>query len=168
MTSTAALRITPFNGAVEIGLRALTILNEAYPAAYSLEKLTVFDYLIVHSDDMPNGPSGLHPKTPHRAGELLVRRQILEEGLRLYESRALVEQVFKTQGVFYRATERSAGFLDVLATAYLIDLRERSLWLVRAFGVLSDNEVQTLVRTHLGVWGAEFELDSVLWSDDTP
>src|SRR5713101_6220152 len=131
MTSAAPERAsTPFNGPVEFGLRALAILNDAYPDAYSLQKLTVFDYFIVHSDDLPGGPAGLHPKTPHRSGELLVRRRMLEGGLLLYQSRALVERVFTSEGVFYRATERSAAFLDVLDTQYAIELRERAIWLI--------------------------------------
>jgi hypothetical protein len=167
VTSSDLPRFTnPFNGPVEIGLRALAILNEAYPDAYSLQKLTIFDYLIVHSDDMPDGPSGLHPKTPHRSGELLVRRGALETGLLLYQSRALIERVFTGEGVFYRATERSAAFLDVFDTQYAIDLRERSTWLIRTFGSLPDVELHALVQRHLGEWGAEFELESVLWADE--
>ena len=108
--------IAPFYGPVEIGLRALAVLNDAYPDAYSLQRLVVFDYLIVHSDDVPDGPSGLHPKTPHRGGELLVRRGTLQEGLLLYQSRGLVERRYENSGVFFAATDRSAAFLDVLRT----------------------------------------------------
>jgi hypothetical protein len=144
---------TPFNSPIEIGLRALAILNDAYPDAYSLQKLTVFDYLVVHSDDVPDGPAGLHPQTPYRGGELLVRRRVLESGLLLYQSRALVERVFASEGVFYRATERSAAFLDVLGTQYAVDLRERSIWLIRSYGAMSEQELQMLVHRHLGEWG---------------
>lgn len=45
----ASLPLAPFNGAVEIGLRALTVLNEAFPGDYSLQRLVVFDYLVVRS-----------------------------------------------------------------------------------------------------------------------
>lgn len=169
MTSQSSARAgNPFNGPVEIGLRALAILNDAYPDAYSLQKLTVFDYLVVHSDDVPGGPAGLHPKTPHRSGELLVRRRALESGLLLYQSRALVEQAFTNDGVFYRATERSAAFLDVLNTHYAIGLRERAAWLTQTFGAMSDVDLQRLVQQQLGDWGAEFELESVLWTDGSP
>lgn len=167
MTAQQSARIAnPFNGAVEIGLRALTILNDAHPDVYSLQKLTIFDYLIVHSDDMPGGPSGLHPKTPHRSGELFVRRRALESGLLLYQSRALVERVFTVNGVFYRATEGSAAFLDALDSKYAIELRQRSAWLVRTLGAMDDAELQALVQRHLGEWGAEFELESVLWTEE--
>jgi hypothetical protein len=159
--------IAPFNGPVEIGLRALAVLNDAFPDAYSLQRLVIFDYLVVHSDDVPGGPAGLHPKTPHRGAELLVRRQALQEGLLLYQSRGLVERRYEEAGVFFSATERSAGFLDVLRTEYVIALRQRAAWLVASFGLLPDADLENLVRENLGTWGAEFAMESVLWAEES-
>lgn len=159
--------IAPFNGPVEIGLRALAVLNDAYPDAYSLQRLVVFDYLIVHSDDIPDGPSGLHPQTPRRGGELLVRRGVLQEGLLLYQSRSLVDQRYENSGVSFAATERSAAFLDVLRTEYVVGLRERAAWLVGSFGQIPDADLEKMVRDNLGEWGAEFEMESVLWEEET-
>ena len=84
MTNNSLIRyLEPFNGPVEIGLRTLVILCEAYPEPMSLQRLILFDYLIVHSDDLPDGPAGLHPQTPHRSGELLIRRNLLQDGIAL-------------------------------------------------------------------------------------
>lgn len=169
MTEASSLRCAPpFNGPVEIGLRALSILSEAYPEAYSLQKLVVFDYIVVHSDDIPGGPPGLHPKTPHRNGELFVRRGILNEGLLLYQSRGLVERRYDHSGVFFAATERSAGFLDALTADYALSLRERARWVIEQYGAFSDSQLQELVREHIGQWGTEFEMESVLWEEETP
>ncbi len=153
---------SPFNGPVEIGLRALAILNDSYPSALSLQRLVVFDYLLVHSDDIPGGPIGLHPQTPHRSGELLVRRNMLENGLLLFLSRGLIDRHYTEHGVLFSATDRSAGFLDVLSSEYLAHLRERAAWLVTEFGGLSDDEITQLAEKHIGEWGAEFEMESVL------
>lgn len=166
MTDEASARpLQPFNGAVEIGLRALSLLNEAFPATYSLQRLVVFDYLVVHSDDLPNGPAGLHPKTPHRGGELLVRRAVLEEGLLLYQSRGLVELSYTESGVMYSATDRSAAFLDALSSLYLARLRALSAWLVTAYGDMEDDRLLQMTREHIGEWGAEFEMEAVLKSE---
>lgn len=157
---------TPFNGAVEIGLRALSVLNEAYPTTYSLQRLVIFDYLTVHSDDYPGGPKGLHPKTPHRNGELLVRREMLQNGLILYNSRGLIEQHFDKNGVFYSATEHSANFLDSLTSDYIDDLRNISRWIVDKLGHITDIELESQIKSYLGTWGAEFTMESVLWTEE--
>lgn len=157
--------VTPFNGPVEIGLRALCVLVAAYPAAYALQRLVVFDYLLVHSDDVPGGPAGLHPRTPHRGGEILVRRGVLQDGLALYESRGLVEPTYQEGGIFFSATDMSGGFLDALSSEYLKELRARADWVVDSFGALDDAELNIMVHEHIGTWGAEFAMESVLWTE---
>jgi hypothetical protein len=127
-----------------------------------LQRLIVYDYLIVHSDDVPGGPPGLHPKTPHRGAELLVRRAVLEKGLLLYQSRGLVERQYTQVGVMLAATERSASFLDALSSPYLQMLRQRAVWVMSTFGERSDDSVSSIAREHIGEWGAEFEMESVL------
>lgn len=158
--------VSPFNGPVEIGLRALCVLNKAFPAAYALHRLVVFDYFLVHSDDIEGGPEGLHPRTPHRGGEILVRRGVIQDGLTLYESRGLIERVYKDGGIFFAATEKSADFLDTLSTEYVAGLRDRADWVVDGFGALDDKELDLMVRERIGTWGAEFTMESVLWIED--
>jgi hypothetical protein len=161
-----ALGPPPFNGSVEIGLRALCILAAAFPNPHSVQRLTAFDYLVVHSDDVPDGPTGLHPQTPNRGGEILARRGILQEGLLLYQSRGLIERRFADDGVYYAATERSAGFLDALGASYVGDLRERAAWVVDGMGELDDTALGAFVRERIGDWGAEFTMQSVLWGEE--
>lgn len=158
--------VSPFNGPVEIGLRALCVLTTAFPTAYALQRLVVFDYFLVHSDDIEGGPEGLHPRTPHRGGEILVRRGVLQEGLTLYESRGLVERIYRDGGILFAATDKSADFLDTLSTDYLKGLRERADWIVDSFGPLADGELDAMVRERIGTWGAEFLMESVLWTED--
>lgn len=156
----------PFNGPVEVGLRSLFVLTAAYPSLYSLQQLVVFDYLLIHSDDIPGGPTGLHPKTPHRGGEILVRRGVLQEGLLLYQSRGLIDRIYQDGGVFFSANEQSAGFLDALSSDYVLGLRDRATWVVDSFGLISDSELDSMVRGRIGEWGAEFEMQSVLWTEE--
>ncbi|WP_371767000.1 ABC-three component system middle component 2 [Massilia sp.] len=159
-------RLPPFNGPIEIGLRALSLLSEAFPEPYSLQKLVVSDYLLVHSDDVQGGPPGLHPKTPHRGGELLVRRAMLEQGLMLYQSRGLLERHYTETGVMFAATDKTAGFLDALSSDYVAELRERATWFVSLFGDISDSELLTIANSQAGEWGAEFAMESVLKVED--
>lgn len=165
-TETPTQFFSPFNGPVEIGLRALCVLTTAFPAAYALQRLVVFDYFLVHSDDIDGGPEGLHPRTPHRGGEILVRRGVIQDGLTLYEGRGLIERVYKDGGIFFAATDKSADFLDTLSTEYLADLRDRADWVVDSFGALDDVELDAMVRDRIGTWGAEFAMESVLWTEE--
>jgi hypothetical protein len=155
-----------FNGSIEIGLRALMLLSENYPSEYSLQRLVIFDYLLVHSDDLPGGPLGLHPKTPHRGSELLVRRAVLEQGLMLYQSRILLEQHYTKTGVMFAATERAATFLDALSSDYAIRMRERAAWLISLLGRISDEELLKIANTNIGKWGAEFTMESILTAEN--
>lgn len=159
--------VSPFNGPVEIGLRALCVLTTAFPAAYALQRLVIFDYFLVHSDDIDGGPEGMHPRTPHRGGEILVRRGVIQDGLTLYESRGLIERVYKNGGIFFAATDKSADFLDTLSTEYLTGLRERADWVVESFNALDDTDLGMMVRERIGTWGAEFSMESVLWTEET-
>lgn len=159
-------RPSPFNGPVEIGLRSLILLTEGFPEAYSLQRLVISDYLLVHSDDVVGGPPGLHPQTPHRGSELLVRRAALEPGLLLYGSRGLIERQFQGDGLFFAATERAGAFLDALESDYIAGVKDRAAWVVRSFGRLSDDELGAMVSDALGAWGAEFSMESVLWAED--
>jgi len=158
--------LSPFNGPVESGLRAAVLLYALFPEPASLQRLVVFDYLLIHSDDVPDGPPGLHPKTPYRSGELLVRRDTLRQGMLLYMSRGLIDDLYRESGMAYAATERTGAFLDALQAEYALALRNRSSWVVDRFVTFDDRDLDGFVREHLGDWGAEFEMDSVLWAED--
>jgi hypothetical protein len=166
MAAFASQTQSPFNTPTETGLRSLCILTASFPSAYSLQRLVVLDYLLVHSDDIPDGPAGLHPQTPHRSGEILVRRSLVHNGLLLYQSRGLIETSYNASGVFFTATDHAAAFLDALDALYVTGLRDRADWLEDRFGSASDHELDLLVRAHIGEWGAEFTLESVLWAED--
>ena len=152
----------PFNSPLEAGLRALSVLVAAHPDAYDLQRLLVFDYFVVHSADLHGGPVSLHPATPHRSGEILVRRQLVEQGLLLYMSRGLIERRMEPEGFRFVATEEAAPFLDSLTAPYCAMLRSRADWVVGSFGPLDAREIDNLVNENLGRWGAEFEFEAML------
>jgi hypothetical protein len=168
VTETQQATLSPFNGPVESGLRAAVLLYALFPEPASLQRLVVFDYLLIHSDDVPDGPPGLHPRTPYRSGELLVRRDTLRHGMLLYMSRGLIHDLYRHSGLAYSATERTGAFLDAFQAGYVRALRERSLWVTDQFGTLDDRDLDGFVKEYLGAWGAEFEMDSVLWAEETP
>lgn len=154
------------NSSFEVGLRCAVVLSDAYPRSASMQRLVILDYFVVHTDDLPNGPRGLHPRTPHRGGELLVRRKLVQDGLSLFSRRGLIKDVYSPGGFEYSATEITGMFLDSLQAKYIQELRERATWVNSSYSDFSDDDLAELVRSQLGEWGAEFETESVLWAEE--
>lgn len=152
-----APHVSPFNSALETGLRSVAILAEACPDEFDLQRLLYFDYLVVHSSDA-DGPDSLHPNTPLRNGELLVRRGIIERGLLLYIGRSLVERHAREAGIFYAASDSAGPFLECLESAYSRALRERAAWAVDTFGSLDDDELKSYFDARFERWTREFQV----------
>lgn len=155
-----------FNGPVEMGLRSLVLLLEAFPNGLDLQRLVVLDYLVVHSGDTANGPPSLHPPSPLRAGEVAVRRGLVEEGIHLYGSRGLIARQLDANGIRYVAEEGVAALLDALSSDYVTRLRERAQWAFQKFGPLTDEEVETILNETIGRWRTEFVV--IDGEEDTP
>jgi len=155
MTDAAVLG-TPFNSALETGVRALTVLVEAHPAALDLQQLVYFDYLVVHSADA-GGPVSLHPSTHLRNGELLVRRSLIERGLLLMVSRGLIERRMESRGITYLATDDAAPFLECLTSRYAQSMRRRAEWAVMRFGRDDEDGLKAFFDMNFERWTREFQ-----------
>jgi hypothetical protein len=163
---------SPFNGAVECGIRVLVLLRAAYPSTCDRRRLVVYDYILLHSSDVPEQllshlnasgkkPASLHPATPYRGGELLVRRESIAGALRLMMRKGLIVPNFSKDGITYAVTELARSFLGVLESDYTRDLTFRAEWLVPIFSKLSDDELSLFATDHLRDWGGEFVNESV-------
>ena len=149
-----------FNTPIECGLRSAVLLLAAFPSSCDLQRLVQYDYLIVHSGDVPGGPPSIHPATPHRAGELLVRRNLVQLGIEFMTERQVIEQAFTSKGIEYVAGEFSVVFVDSLKSEYTQKLRERAAWIVENFQSLPDEQLTAFMRDHWSQWGTEFIQDS--------
>ena len=147
---------SPFNSALETGVRTLAILIACYPKAHDLGRLVQYDYLTVHSADA-GGPPSLHPPLPLRSGELLVRRGLIESGLRLMMSRSLVRRELHAQGFLYGAEDSAASFLDNIKSSYLVQLRNRAEWVAATFDQLGVDELDAIVNRLYEAWTIEFQ-----------
>jgi len=147
---------------MECGVRTTILLAEAFPKPTDLQRLINYDYLLVHSGDVANGPPSIHPATPQRSGELLVRRPLIEQGLRLMMSKSIVECSFSPTGIFYVAGEWSVSFLNQLNSDYTLALKDRSRWVISTFGEYSDEALTEFMRLNWNNWGAEFEFESLI------
>lgn len=154
-------RVHPFNSAIECGLRSLVILEHAFPLEYDLQRLIFYDYLLVHSGDA-GGPESIHPATPHRSGEVLVKRHMLEQGLLLMMSRKHVIREYDSTGIVYSASDTATPFLDSLQSRYVSLLKERADWVIVVFNDYDDKKLEQYFYDNLGRWGGEFEKEALL------
>jgi hypothetical protein len=152
----------PFNSPVETGLRLLFILDGIQERKVDIQRIIYLDYLLIHSADVSGGPPSLHAAVPHRAGEWLVKRRLIEEGLSMMISKELVTKSFEKTGVCYAATDLASPFLKYFTSPYSQQLKLRSTWLFERFGEMSDETLQAYMESHVGVWGAEFKNESLV------
>lgn len=145
-----------FNGPIEVGLRSLLLLTAAHPHCLDLQRLVILDYLLVHSGDLPDGPPSLHPPSPLRAGEVSIRRQLVQQGLLLLEIKGLVGRRFGENGISYVAEDLAPSVLDACVSPYVHLLRDRASWVVSRASNLSEEEMNALFGETLGRWRAEF------------
>jgi hypothetical protein len=145
-----------FNGPLEAGLRAVALLEAAYPRAFDIQRLVALDYILVHTGDL-GGPASLHPPAPFQSAEMLVRRKIIERALMLMMARQLVERDFSPNGIQYRAGENATPFLASLTSEYLVALKERAAWITRAFADRTESDFEKVMRQFFDRWVEEFQ-----------
>ena len=151
-----AERVTLFNSALETGVRAVVILDAAHPKALDLAHLTWCDHLVVHTSDI-GGPESLHPDIPQRTGELLVRRRLVEDGVRLMRRLHMIDADVSDAGILYKASEDAQAFVEALRTEYLVKLKMRAVWLNQYINGMLDSSLAELISTRIGRWAVEFQ-----------
>lgn len=154
---TAASKPLLFNSPLETGVRSVVLLDAAAPKAYDLTHLTWLDHLVVHTDDLPEGEPSLHPDIPQRSGELVVRRSVVEEGLKLMARLHMVEVQYTEEGILYAATEEASLFVQLVRTEYGRTLKQRAAWLVNYVMHSDPQLLVNLIQEKVGRWTVEFQ-----------
>lgn len=153
----------PFNSTLETGIRALVVLEAFYPRRCDLLEMTWLDHLVVHTGDFDGQdvPESLHPDLPNRAGELLVRRQLVEKSLRLMQQVHLVELFETEDGISFAASEDAPSYLDLLQAPYSLALKQRAKWMANRFAGMQTAEIRALIEGRIGRWTAEFRAEEL-------
>lgn len=148
--------ISPFNSPLEIGIRIIILLGEAFPFGLDLQDLINLDYAILHSGDF-GGPESLHPPFPQRQTELVVKRDIIRRGILLMERKYIIKQVSTSSGFIYIAMDELGPVLNLLTTDYHEKLKERASWAIKEYNDKSDNTA--LSKFIKNTWATEFFVD---------
>ena len=146
-----------FNTPLEAGLRALFLMATG-TRAFDSQRLVMLDYILVHSGDLGGEPS-LHPEAPSQKGELLIRRELIQDGLALMRSRDLLDRRFSGRGITYRVTQAGRHVAAQFESDYAGLLRERARWVVHNFGGMSHKQLSDALKEHIGDWDEELVRD---------
>ncbi|SFU01563.1 hypothetical protein SAMN05660657_04743 [Geodermatophilus amargosae] len=145
----------PLNSSLEVGLRVLLILQNAFPEHLDLNQLVLLDHSVLHSADL-GGPESLHPPVPVRASELGVKRQAIEAGLEVMIRAHLAHVGVGDGGIEFWAGEAADGFIKLLETEYAAQLSTRAAWVVQHFGTLDEQTLRAALSTVAQHWSEEF------------
>lgn len=148
--------VTALNGALEVGLRALIVLDALFPRRTDIGRLVLYDYCLLHSVDF-GGPESVHPEVRLRSGELGIKRESLEAGLEVMIRSGLAILTSSADGVVFGATEETGPFIDLLQSVHARDLRDRAAWVVATFGDLDESAFRRETQSVVSGWEAEFE-----------
>jgi len=137
-----------FDTPIESGVRSLCLLNSAFPNNVSIDRLVVLDHVVVHTGDF-GGPESLHPPSPLRVAEPLVRRELVRRGLLLLKARGLVTEAICDGGLLWRAADAADPFLECFGTEYNTRLRTCAHWTWERFGSYSESDLAKFFGDHV-------------------
>lgn len=156
MEKVRAMQNYIFNSPLELGLRLLFIFAKT-SINMDLQRLVYYNYLLIHSADVLDGPLSIHPELPLRSCELMVNRTVLKKSLTLLVSKNLVDVTYsEKEGIIYSQNSNTEEFVNYFQSNYSKMLRERAQWLCDSFDKFTGGQVADLVETNLGKWGSEF------------
>ena len=155
-------KIKVFNSSLEIALRVLITIHLSGKKSLSLERLIIYDYMILHSGDLPNAPVSLHPSLPNRSSQLLIKRELMQKSLLILASKELIIIKYTKSGIQYAQSRLAEPFISYFDSSYYNKLKERVLWVVESFNRKTDKGLDNLINTNIDKWGSEFINESYM------
>ena len=141
--------INIFNNPVEIRLRILILLNIDIDNEFNIEKLTYFDYLMMHSGDIDNAPDSILPNSPYRFFEFHVNKENISQAVEFLWRKGLVDISYTANGIFYKANRLTNLFVKTLQNDLCEKLKYTASWVVDNFYKYSENDLKEFFYSKL-------------------
>lgn len=148
-----------FNSPLEVGLRILFLIKNTTKSALDKQRLIYYNYLLVHSSDVPNSPPSLHPPLPHRACEIQISGELITKGLNLLLAKDIICVSYQKSGIKYKPNKITNEFAEHFNSNYSKDLNQRAQWVCNTFDEYSENRLTEFIQSNSGKWGSEFSND---------
>ena len=149
-----------FNSSLEIGLRCLFLLSRFQKEGLSMDKLIYLDYFLIHAGDVSKGQKSIHPKYPFRSTEIVVKRELLTNALKLLIGRELIQVDYTTSGILYSITNIGSKAIEYFESDYAIMISEVSTWIYSTYHSYTEEQLSDVVNANIQKWGSEFANES--------
>jgi len=141
----------PLNSPLELGLRALIVLTDAFPRSFDVDRLALMDYCLLHSGDF-GGPPSILPPIPARSGEFGIKRSVVEHGVQLMARAEMIDLIAGEGGITYRASEKALPFLLLLDSPLVGRLRGIARWVTTELADVSTEAVRERLNRITNSW----------------
>ena len=157
--------IQVFNSDIEVGIRVLVLLEKSSIIKHSLQRLSVYDHMLLHAGDIDLSQSNIHPLHPYRSSEYPIKFQVIEKAIYLLISRKLIDVYTDEDGISYGCSERTKWFLNAFESEYIKKLKLTAEWINAKFSRTSDEELLALIKQRIAKWGDEFKQEILIASE---
>jgi len=138
--------VSIFNSKVELATRASFILNFFYDRSLDLDRLVFFDYVLLYAKEF-GGPSNIHTDLPNKIAEIIRRRELLPDALKLFISKGLISIEANSGGVFFKASENTSQYIGCLKSEYFKKLWANLFWLEKNFDLIDSQRIGYIHRS---------------------
>ncbi|MGN6637801.1 MAG: ABC-three component system middle component 2, partial [Mucilaginibacter sp.] len=145
---------------VEIGLRCLFLLLRFRTEGLSIDKLIYLDYFLIHAGDVSKEQKSIHPKYPFRSTEIVVKRELLTNALKLLICRELINVHFSATGIIYKITNIGCKAVAYFESDYAKRIIEVSNWIYTTYHTYTERQLSDVIHANIQKWGSEFANES--------
>lgn len=140
-----------------MGIRVLVLLERSIITKHTLQRLCVYDYILLHAGDIDLSQSNIHPSHPYRSSEYPIKFQIIEKAIYLLISRKLLDVYADKDGITYGSNVRTKWFLSAFESEYVKKLKRTAEWINAKYSGSTDEELSLLMKHKITKWGDEFK-----------
>ena len=157
--------IQVFNSEIEVGIRVLVVLEKSSIIKHSLQRLCVYDYILLHASDIDLSQSNIHPLHPYRSSEYPIKFLAIKKALYSLISRKLLNVYSDKDGITYGCSDRTKWFLNAFESQYAKKLKQTAEWINDKFSGSTDEELSMLMKLKITKWGDEFKEEILIGSE---
>jgi hypothetical protein len=138
--------VSTFNSKVELATRASFILTFFYERPLDLDRLVFLDYVLLYAKEF-GGPINIHTDLPNKIAEIIRRRELLPDALKLFISKGLISSEANSDGIFFKACENTSQFVGCLKSEYFKKLWVNLFWLEENFDLIDSQRIGYIHRS---------------------